>query len=186
MKNSYVRYITLTALMLAVTVLFQMLRVLIPAMSALVFFGPFNLSVLVVGSLVNLALIITAWRVGFWSGVTVSVLSTVIALMQGHLPGVYMLPVVSIGNIAIVTVVWLLRNQNRWVAVVAGAIVKFLALWAMVSLIVVPIFSGNEAMAKVLTALSITFSWPQLLTALLGGALACILWPRLKMSARGV
>ena len=183
--SSKVRYLTLTALMLALCVVFQFIRVLIPALNALSIFGPFTVSSLIIGSLVNLTLIIAAWRVGFWSGITIALLSTVIAFFQGHLPLVHMMPVVAVGNAVIVTVVWLLRKANPLLTVFFGAVLKFLALWSMVMWIVVPILTPVEGMGPKINAISVMFAWPQLVTGLVGGALACLLWPRLKKAARG-
>ena len=172
-----VKWITRTAVLLALCVLFQMIRILI---------GSTPVSTLIIGSLVNLTLIISVLYVGFWSGATLSVFSVIIAYMQGHIPAVIPLAVVvALGNIAIVTGVWLFKNRNSFVGnvsgVLVGAVAKFLFLWLAVSQFVVPMFIANPVKAK---ALTLAFSYPQLITALIGGALAIIIAPRIKHVAK--
>ena len=74
-----IRWITRTAILLALTVLFQSLRVLIPVM-------PADVSQYVVGSLVNLCLILAAVTVGIKGGMVIAVVAPVIAFIQDSLP----------------------------------------------------------------------------------------------------
>ena len=69
------------------------------------------------------------------------------------------------------------------VALIAAAITKFLVLYVGIVQIAVPIFLGlPEPQAAVISNM---FSIPQLITALVGGALAVILFPRLKKAVSG-
>ena len=184
--KSKVRYITYTAMFLALAVLFQSLRTFVPILEATAIFGPFSLASLIVGSLVNLCLILAAVRVGFWSGAAVSVLSTIVAFMQGHLPAALpqMIAVVSVGNTVIVAVAWSLRKVGYPIAFYLGAVAKSLALWGMVTLIVVPFFSSNEAMTALLSRLAVMFSWPQIVTGVIGASLALAIAPALAKSSK--
>jgi len=174
--NNKVRWIVFTAMMLALCVLFQFIRTLVPVLSTVPIFGPFNLSQLIVGALVNLTLIITTWYIGFWSGAAVSVLSTVIAFAQGQLPFPQMIIAVSAGNLILCLIVWLFRKPKlRLPGMVLASVVKPGLLWLLVTQIMVS-FAPNE---KVAANISVMFSWPQIITALIGGILALLIYPRL-------
>ena len=173
--NNKVRWLVFTAMMVALCVAFQFIRVLFPVLSALPISGPFTAAQLVVGALVNLVLIIATWHVGFWSGASVSVLSTLIAFMQGQLPFPQMIIAVALGNMTLCLIVWLLRRPGqRLPGVVAGAALKTGVLWLLVTQVMVA-FAPNEKIAGVI---SVMFSWPQFITALVGGALALLIYPR--------
>ncbi|MDR3207125.1 MAG: ECF transporter S component [Oscillospiraceae bacterium] len=179
--KSQARYIAYTGLMLALCVLFQSLRTLIPVLATVQIFGPFNLSVLIIGSLVNLTLVLAAWHVGLWSGAAVSVLAPIIAFLQGHQTLLPMVVTIALGNFALVLIVWLLR-EKKLVGVAAGALLKFAVQYALVLLLVIPVFVPAES--PQLKALPILFSWPQLVAAVIGGALALLIYPRLKKALR--
>ena len=71
---------------------------------------------------------------------------------------------------------------------ITGSIVKAVFMGAVVILIILPVFGGNvagklpkpEALPKVLATAKVTFSVTQLITALIGSALAYIIWIPLK------
>lgn len=178
--NNKTRYIVYSGVLIALGILFQSIRILFPGL-ALVNLGPFNLQTLIIGSLVNLVIIIASWYVGLWSGIAVSVVSPVYALMLGHLPIPHMLIVVAVGNSLLAIFVRVFYSPKLGtksaIGILTGVIAKFLAQWALVSIIVVPFFAPN---AKIAAALGIGFSWVQLVTGILGGVLAFALYPRLK------
>ncbi|MBM7582148.1 hypothetical protein JOD02_001005 [Caldicoprobacter guelmensis] len=156
---------------MALAVLFQSLRLVMP-MPALV-------DQYVVGSLVNLCLIVAAVIVGIEGGFIVAVLTPVIAFLQGVLPNPVLVPFVALGNAVIVSLVALLYGKNRYVAMAAGALSKFLVLYITVVHVAIPLFMPNTPpQAKEL--LSLKFSWPQLVTASIGGILALIILPILE------
>lgn len=171
--KSKARYIAYSGLMLALCVLFQSLRVIFPFLATVPIVPPFDLSVLVVGTLVNLTLIVSVWTVGFWCGAAISALAPVIAFLQGFQKNPFMLIVIIAGNLSLVTVCYLLRSQKPF-AVFCGASLKFLAQYGLLALVVAPLFIPE---AKNLLLL---FSWPQLVTAVLGAVLALLVWPKLK------
>jgi len=160
MKVSSVRFITTTAMLLALTVLFQMLRLVIPA-------SPFQQ--ILIGSLVNLCLIVSAGTAGLWSGVIISVVSPIIALAQGHIPFPWMLPFVIIGNVLLVICYALLMKKSQILGFAVGAVLKTAFLWIGVVLIGISLFNVPETPAK---ALSGAFSWLQLVTAVIGGVVS--------------
>jgi len=170
----------MTALLLALCVLFQSLRTLIPGLATMPLVNQ-----LIIGSLVNLTLIIAAWAVGFWSGAAVSVLAAVISYFQGHIPIIHLVPLIAAGNIVIVAVVWFFRSHIPAAGIIIGAAAKAAFLWLGIVKILLPIASKNALLkGPAIEKLSLMFSWPQLITALTGGLLALIIWSRIKLVAK--
>lgn len=174
--NRSLSLITRTAILLALTVLFQSLRVLMP-------FMPANISQYVIGSLVNLCLIVAAVVVGIRGGCVIAVVAPLIAFFQGFTPSPILVAPIALGNLVLVVVVALLYDKNRLTALAAGAVLKFATLYLGVVRIVVPLLlpDVNE---KIKAVLSVQFSWPQLITASIGGILAVIILPVLKKTIK--
>ncbi|MGI6113781.1 MAG: ECF transporter S component [Mahellales bacterium] len=157
MKSS--RYITRTALLLALAVLFQtVFRVILPEPTVNVF---------IVGTLVNAVLLIATASVGILGGVAVSVLTPVIALLQGHVALVWMVPIIAAGNCILVIIYGLLTKRNSYLAFITGAVVKFIFLYFGIKASFQFIMG-----APVPFPASFLYSWPQLVTAVLGGVVA--------------
>ncbi len=180
--NRSTRLITYTAVLLALTLLFQSLRIIFPAL-ALVSFGPFNLLQLIVGTLVNLCLFVSVWQVGLTSGLLLSVIAPIVAFMSGQLPIPHMIAVVALGNIALCVVAWI-PSLNRIVSMIGAAVAKFALMAVLVLYLVIPVLlpaavSEAPKVAKITAALSAAFVWPQLIAALAAGVLAIIICPRL-------
>ena len=138
----------------------------------------------VLGSTVNLILISTAVLFGISEGITVAILSPILAFLLGFGPALpQIVPVVILGNISIVLVWYLITKKNEvkqtirmGIAAALGAILKFLVLWIGVTKIVIPVFKLNEAAS---TMLSVAFSYPQLITAGIAGLVAILILPKL-------
>jgi hypothetical protein len=165
-----VKWITRTAILLALTVVFQSLRVLLP-------FIPVNISQYIIGSLVNLCLIVAAVVVGIKSGLVIAVVAPIIALVQGFTPFPVLAVPIALGNLVLVIAAALLYKRNTLLAFAAGAVLKFLTLYVGVIMIVVPFFLPTAA-------LSVQFSWPQLVTACIGGILAALVLPVLNKTIK--
>lgn len=140
------------------------------------------------GSCVNLILAVAALLAGPWSGAVVAAVSPFLASAFGIGPKfIQLLPVVALGNLVFVLVLYALSGRKQtsqwskalgWV-LAAGA--KFLTLYfAMVKLLVPTLVSGGVISEKAAVVLTVQFSWPQLVTALIGGALAMLIVPALK------
>ncbi len=175
MKNNRVQMITRTAMLLALAVVFQNLKLVIGI-------GPHTQ--FIVGSLVNAVLIVAVGMVNVYAGIIIAAVTPIVAFLQQHIPNVLpmMIVVVGVGNALIVIVYSILRNKNEILAVVAGAIVKFVFLFYAVRK-VLAIAQGSipeKAFAKISAGLSLGFSWPQLVTALMGGFLAILVLRYLK------
>jgi len=153
-----VRFITRTAILLALTVIFQ----------------SFRAPQLITGTLVNGMLLISAGYVGMWSGVIIGLFTPVLAFLFVIMKFPPMIPFIMIGNALYVLVFSGMRNKP--VGMVLGSVVKFLWLSASVYYML-PLF-GVKAPA----ALVDMFTFPQLATAVMGGVLALLVLGLLKKS----
>ena len=182
-KKSPAYWVTRTALGVALVVVAQLLGKVIPAGAAIV--GPFSATQLVTGSLVNCVLFVFTATTGIWSGVAIGILSSILASLVGVGPAIpAVTPVIACGNAVLAVVFGLLHGKAwsfpRWAAsAVAAAVVKCAFLWVCVPF-VLGLLSGVPE--KQVAAVSVMFSWPQGVTALIGGVLAMLVLPRLRKS----
>lgn len=173
--NKAVDFIVRTAILLALAVLLQSLRLFLPV--------PALVDQYIIGSLVNLCLIVAAVTVGIEGGLVVAILTPLVAFLQNVLPNPIMVPFVALGNAVIVVVVALLYRRNRYVALAVGAICKFLVLYITVVHVAIPLFMPDLPLpAKELMTLK--FSWPQLVTASVGGMLALLVLPGVERALK--
>ena len=170
-------WITETAVMLALLITLQTLTK--------------PLGQLVTGSFVNAVLAVTVLFAGLSSGITVALISPVMAYLLNIAPQPLTVPAIMVGNTVFVVLLHLLAGKDdknvlrRVIAWLTAAVAKFAALYA----IVVWLFCGVFAQAllasgllkePMLKALPATFSWPQLVTALIGGGVALLITPVLR------
>lgn len=147
------RFITRTAVLLALTLAFQMLRM--PQF----FTGP----------AVNAMLFVAAGVVGIIGGVIIGALTPWIAFVNGILPPPLApaIPFIMLGNAALVACFALLRRTESAavtaLGIAAAAVVKFLILTTAVRFLI-----------NVPPKVSVMLQVPQLYTALAGGAIAWI------------
>jgi hypothetical protein len=173
--NKTVLLITRTAILLALTVLFQSLRVIFPI--------PANISQFLIGSLVNLTLIVSAVMVGLKGGLAVAVVAPIIAFMQGFTPFPVLVPFIAAGNLVLVVAVALMYEKRSVLSIALGAVIKFVVLYLGIVQIALPFLIPNIKPPQV-AALSAAFSWPQLVTAAIGGAVALAVLPLLKRAIK--
>ncbi len=168
MKNHSARFITFTAVLLALCVVVQQFK---------------TVSQYITGPIVNAILIIAALAVGVWSGIAVGVLSAVFAWLINPAPVMQMVPqmvpLVALGNVVIVLLVYAFRNKQLIVGMVLGSLAKFAVLTAGVLWVIIPLFTANVP-DQVKAAMTAMFSYNQLITALIGSVIAYLLWWRLK------
>lgn len=153
------QFLTRTAMLLAMTLVFQNLRLFIGTSFYIQF---------IIGSLVNAALIVSVGKVNVYSGLIIGVLAPIVAFIQGQIPLPLIIPVVAGGNAIYVFLFRLVKNKNLYAAVVAGAIFKYIFMFIGI-VIVLKIFS--QVPEQKAEAIMLSFSWPQLITALIGGFL---------------
>lgn len=170
-------WITETAIMLALLVTLQALTK--------------PMGQLVTGSCVNAVLAVSALVGGLSCGLTVAVISPVLAYLLGIAPQILTVPAIMVGNAVYVVLLSVLADKTgknivkQVTAWVAAAAAKFAALYAIVVLLICGVLSerllaSGIMKAPMLKALPATFSWPQLLTALIGGAVALLIVPVLR------
>ena len=141
-------------------------------------------SQLVTGSCVNAVLAVTVLIVGLSSGIVVSAISPFVAFLLGIGPQLFpIVPTIAIGNVVFVTVLWALThkhlNETKWklLAWCLSAVCKFLTLYIIIVQLICRILPLPDAQISVFSTM---FSWPQLITALIGGAVALVITPQLR------
>lgn len=176
MKNNKIQWITRTAALAALLVALQW-----ATSGTQVFAGQY-----ITGSLVNCVLAIGALFGGLWCGVTVAVLSPFCAFLLGIGPKLLQIvPCIAVGNLVFVLLLERLLGEKKrpvWaqaLCLLASAGAKFGALYAAVVKILIPMM-GSALKAPQVQTFTVMFSWPQLVTALLGGTIALLILPVLR------
>lgn len=180
-KKEVTVWVAETALLLALLVVFQLLTFIVPKGVPLV-------SQFCTGTLVNMVLIVGAGSVGLSGTAVAAVVSPLLAYAFGQMPFPQMLPVVAVGNLIIVVIIWFFFRPSAdatapglcrsLLGIVVGAAVKSMFLWGMTVWFILPmLFAGK---AKVAEKLSMMFSWPQAITAVAGGVLALLVLPAIR------
>lgn len=170
MSSSKTMKITYTAIMLALLIVVQYITKS---------FGQF-----VTGSLVNLILIASVVLGGLLSGCIVAVVSPFLAFLVGIGPAfVQIIPFIALGNLVLVLVYYFIfskiNGKTKWLyAAIAGAAIKFLVLYAGIVKIALSIIPNLKE--KQIEMISASFSWPQLVTALIGGVVAFLILPSVQ------
>lgn len=179
--NKKIRFITETAVMLALLVTLQTLTK--------------PLGQLVTGSCVNAILAVSVLAIGFGSGITVGLVSPVLAFLLGIAPQALTVPAIMAGNAVYVTVLRLLSDRQgknlirQAAAWVSAAAAKFAVMYLVVVKLICGVLAPSLLAAgtlkqPMLQVLPATFSWPQLITALIGGAVAMVTVPALRKALR--
>ena len=145
---------------------------------------------MVTGSIVNMILVVSVMICGLASGLSVAVVSPIMAKLIGIGPFWSLIPFIIAGNTALVSVWHYIGNRKMQriltayiTALISAAIAKFLVLYIGIVRIAIPVFMGlPEQQAAVI---SYMFSIPQLITALVGGIMAIVLLPTLKKAIGG-
>ena len=180
--NKKILKITETAVMLALLIALQAITK--------------PLGQIVTGSCVNAVLAITVMLVGFGGGISVALISPVCAFLLGIAPNFVTVLPIMIGNLCFVVLLKLMAGESfkpYWrqpVALIVAAAVKFGVLYFLVVVVICGLASGALLGQKIgeivvlappmLDMLPAMFTWPQLITALIGGAVALLITPVLK------
>jgi len=136
---------------------------------AIVTIAPLIKQQFIVGPIVNAVLFISTATLGTAAAIMVGLVPSVIALSVGLLPAILapVIPFIMISNALLVTVFAILRKRNFALGVIAASVVKYLFLYSTSS-VVISLLLKKEVASSVAQMMS----WPQLVTALLGGVLA--------------
>ena len=138
----------------------------------------------VTGSCVNLILGVSTLVGGLWCGLTVALLSPFFAFALGIGPAlIQIVPAIAVGNIVLVLVLFSLCRKAKKLSplsyggAVAASVCKFAVLYALVVLLLLPLLGLPEKQVAMMSAM---FSWPQLVTALIGSFLAVTISPAIR------
>ena len=166
-----IRWITETAVLLALLVTLQALTK--------------GFGQLVTGSCVNAILAVAALVGGLGCGITVALISPVLAFLLGIAPQILTVPAIMVGNTIYVVLLYaiagtkksILRRTVAWVTAAAAKAAALYALvaWVICGVLAEPLLASGTLKEPMLKALPATFSWPQLFTALIGGAVAMLM-----------
>lgn len=155
-----VRNLTKLAILLAITLAFQLLGLPQP----------------LTGPAVNAMLILSTLSMGSVGAALIGMLTPVIAFIRGILPPPLgpAIPFIILGNWALVFTFASLQKINKYLALLAGSIFKLLIMAGAVRFLL----SVPAPVAKAL-------QFPQLITALTGGLVAFSVWPVLQRTGWG-
>ena len=189
--NKKIRWITETAVLLALLICLQWVGSMIPEQMT---------KQLVTGSLVNCVLAVTVLMVGLNSGLTVAIISPICAFLLSIAPNFVTVLPIMVGNSCFVILLHLLLGKSMkplWkqpVALAVAAGTKFVVLYLLVVQVICGVaadallgkkIGATVVLAKpMLTMLPTMFTWPQLFTALIGGAMALAIVPVLRKALK--
>ena len=165
MKNK-TRWITETAIMLALLVILQAVTK--------------SAGQIVTGSCVNAVLAVSVLVAGLSSGLTVALISPFVAFLLGIGPQLLpIVPAIALGNGVYVLMMGRLCGKKlpMWrqtLALLGSAGAKFLTLYLVVVKLLCSILPLKQPQ---IATFSTMFAWPQLITALIGGAAALLIAP---------
>lgn len=149
---------------------------------------------LITGSLVNLVLALVTLLFGWSVGAAAAIVSPFIAYLLGINAQILVVPAIAVGNLTYVLVTALLAkilkrtnstaNEKllgfikNLAAVVIAAVCKFGIQYMLIVKWIAPSFLPEKAQA----VLAVNFGIMQLFTAIIGGVLACLIYPLLSAS----
>jgi len=171
------RWITETAVMLALLVCLQAVTK--------------PMGQLVTGSCVNAVLAISALVGGWSSGLVIALCSPILAYLLGIAPQILTVPAIMAGNSVFVLLLSLLvrptdkgivRQVAAWLIAAAAkfATLYVIVVWLLCGVLSERLLAAGTMKPPMLQVLPATFSWPQLVTALIGGAVALLITPLLR------
>lgn len=186
------KQLTVAAMMLAIAIASQFLK---------------DVSVYFTGSVINLILVITTLFCGMLCGIIIAIITPITSFIITGSPIIaavpLILPCIMLGNIIFVLAIGLVgkvivklgfnvpkKGISKDVSllvpsVIIGAILKALFMSVSIVLFVIPTF-GVDLTKMMISAAKVAYSTTQLITALIGGALACVIWPVLKIATRNM
>lgn len=157
--NFSLRWITRTAILLAVLIVVQLILRFIP--------DPVSRQ-LVTGSLVNFILLFSFVLVDLYSGVIIGLISPVLAFFVGIQGFPPIIPFIMLGNAVYVAVFALISGKKpNWIQTILGFTLGALLKFALLALAAKYLVSAPAPIAQAM-------SFPQLITALIGGVLVSL------------
>jgi hypothetical protein len=167
--NPKAAILTRAALLLALTLLFQSLRLMIPM-------PPF-LSTILIGSLMNTCLLVATGAVGFRFTLMIVMVAPVVAYFQQVLPLPMFIVPVAVGNSIYIGLFLIGHKWRFWLRIGVIALAKAIFMYGsftwLLTFIAIP--------SKVAAGLLFIMSWPQLVTGIIGGIISASIIKRLKL-----
>jgi len=161
------RSLVYAALLLALALVFQSLRFLIPI--------PPVFTTFLIGSLVNSCIFIAVDTAGLTGAIVIAMVTPIMAYMQQLLLIPLFIVPVAAGNSLLAVLYWFFRKRVTWVKITVAAVGKSILMYScflmLLSMIAIP-----EQAAK---AILFVMSWPQVVTGVLGGLIAQMIIKRL-------
>ena len=173
--KSSARWIAETAVMLALLVALQYITK--------------PLGQFVTGSCVNAILALAVLLAGLHSGLVIAIVSPWLAFLLGIAPQPFVVPAIMLGNTVYVVLLHVLADPKgknilrQIVAWLVSAACKFGMLYLTITKFLAPLMKNALPEPK-LTAIFAMFSWPQLITALIGGAVALLIFSPVKKALK--
>jgi hypothetical protein len=165
-NNNQKKLMVRGALLLAMAICFQGIRLFIPL--------PPMAGMFVIGSLVNMTLIVAVKYAGMMPALLMSCLLPIIGFFQGQLAVPIVVPVVALGNIMLVLCCqYFWHNKLLWLAPLFKTAVLYLGTFLVLKYFVIPV--------PVATMIVFVMSWPQVITATIGLILARQLMKKLPL-----
>jgi len=136
---------------------------------ALAIIAPYFLNQLITGSIVNALLFISASILGLESAFFLCLIPSLISIYTGLLPLALapMIPYIITGNALLVLTFSKLKGKGFWLGAVSASLIKFIFIWSAGYILVHSVLTGSVAKSVL-----IMISWPQLVTAISGAAIA--------------
>ena len=166
-NTSNIQKLVRASLLLSICIVFQIIGRNVP-----------QINQFLVGPIINCVLILTVILCGRWLGMTVGILTPLLAFFVGQLatPLAPFIPFIIIGNLTYVFIFSLFQEGKllkQSVGIVSASILKFAFLFLAATKLIY-VFKLNFP-AKITNVLAVSMGIPQLVTALLGGAFALII-----------
>ena len=134
--------------------------------------APLFRSQIITGSIVNAVLFISVIVLGLKFAIIISVIPSIIALFTGILSPILMplIPYIILSNVILVYSFYLLKDKNYWLSVIVSSFLKFLFLFTISNFMIKFIIKED-----IIKNIAVIMSYPQLITALMGGFIAYII-----------
>lgn len=123
----------------------------------------------ITGPIVNATLFLATFFFSPHIAILLGLLPSLVALATGLLPAPFapMIPFIMTGNSILILVFYYLKNKNFWLGILSASLVKFLFLFSTSSFVI-----GLLLKKELAKNVALMMSWPQLITAFLGGVIA--------------
>ena len=163
-NKTYLRTLARGSVVLTMAIVAQEIRLFLPL--------PPLLSIIVIGTMLNAIMIIAVRYANLTAAIIISAVLPLFAFMQGHVIIPLMIPVIFLGNLALVLVCDKFWRKG---VIIFAPVLKTITLYVLSRTLLNMLGLQN----KVADAILLSMGWPQLITAILGIILAMQLEKRL-------